>query len=71
MTKIIALLGIDKNASPHKSRHLFAQSAEEKKVHPKVLQKMYRYSTIVTKMNYQCNFSREKADEALDAAIDF
>ena len=71
MTKIMTLLEIDKNASPHKSRHSFAQRAEEKNVHPKVLQKMYRHSSIVTTMNYQSNFSHEKADEALDAVICF
>ncbi len=71
MKKIMALLNIEKNASSHKARHSFAQSAEEKQVHPKVLQKMYRHESILTTMNYQSNFSHKMADAALDAVISF
>jgi len=71
MSKIMDLLEINKNASAHKSRHSFAQRAEEKNIHPKVLQKMYRHESILTTMNYQSNFSHEKADDALDAVIGF
>jgi len=71
MLKLMVLIGSTKNASQHKSRHAFAQRAEEKNVHPKVLQKMYRHESILTTMNYQSNFSHQKADEALDAVIGF
>ncbi|OJW15343.1 site-specific integrase [Mucilaginibacter sp. 44-25] len=71
MADTMALLGINKNASPHKARHAFAQRAEEKDIHPKVLQKMYRHESILTTMQYQSNFSHKKADEALEAVIDF
>ncbi|MBE9585966.1 site-specific integrase [Mucilaginibacter sp. JRF] len=71
MGEIMALLAIKKNASPHKARHAFAQRAEEKEIHPKVLQKMYRHESITTTMQYQSNFSHKKADEALEAVIDF
>jgi integrase/recombinase XerD len=71
MAIIMALLSINKNASPHKARHAFAQRAEEKEIHPKVLQKMYRHESILTTMQYQSNFSHKKADEALEAVIDF
>lgn len=71
MAKIMEILEINKNASPHKSRHAFAQRAEEKNIHPKVLQKMYRHESILTTMNYQSNFSHEKADEALDLVVEF
>jgi integrase/recombinase XerD len=71
MVIIMELLAINKNASPHKARHAFAQRAEEKDIHPKVLQKMYRHESILTTMLYQSNFSHKKADEALEAVIDF
>jgi integrase len=71
MGTIMELLNINKNASPHKARHAFAQRAEEKEIHPKVLQKMYRHESITTTMQYQSNFSHKKADEALEAVIDF
>lgn len=69
MSKMMEMLEINKNASPHKSRHSFAQRAEEKNIHPKVLQKMYRHESILTTMNYQSNFSHSKMDEALDSVI--
>ncbi|MFD1258546.1 phage integrase SAM-like domain-containing protein [Mucilaginibacter terrae] len=68
---IMELLAIKKNASPHKARHAFAQLAEEKEIHPKVLQKLYRHESMLTTMGYQSNFSNKKADEALEAVIDF
>jgi len=71
MKEIMNLLTINKNASPHRARHSFAQRAEEKEIHPKVLQKMYRHESITTTMQYQSNFSHKKADEALEAVIDF
>lgn len=71
MNVIMGLLAINKNASPHKARHAFAQRAEEKAIHPKVLQKLYRHESITTTMHYQSNFSHKKADEALEAVIDF
>jgi integrase len=71
MKKVMKLMGCNKNASPHKFRHAFAQLAEEKNVHPKVLQKMYRHESILTTMKYQSNFSYQKADAALDTVLDF
>jgi integrase/recombinase XerD len=38
MEKIMHMIGSTKNASQHKARHSFAQRAEEKEIHPKVLQ---------------------------------
>src|SRR6201996_9486757 len=71
MEKIMVMIGSTKNASQHKARHSFAQRAEEKEIHPKVLQKMYRHESILTTMKYQSNFSFKKADEAIDAVLDF
>lgn len=71
MEKIMEMIGSTKNASQHKARHAFAQRAEEKEIHPKVLQKMYRHESILTTMKYQSNFSFKKADDAIDAVLDF
>jgi len=71
MAKIMEMIGSTKNASQHKARHSFAQRAEEKEIHPKVLQKMYRHESILTTMIYQSNFSFKKADEAIDAVLGF
>jgi integrase/recombinase XerD len=71
MVKIMQWIGSTKNASPHKARHSFAQRAEEKEIHPKVLQKMYRHESVLTTMKYQSNFSFKKADDAIDAVLDF
>lgn len=67
--EVMGMIGSTKNTSPHKFRHAFAQRAEEKDVHPKVLQKLYRHESILTTMKYQSNFSHRKADEALDAVL--
>lgn len=71
MRKIMTMIGSTKNASQHKARHSFAQRAEEKEIHPKVLQKMYRHESILTTMIYQSNFSFKKADDAIDAVLNF
>lgn len=71
MDKIMVMIGSTKNGSQHKARHAFAQRAEEKEIHPKVLQKMYRHESVLTTMKYQSNFSFKKADDAIDAVLDF
>jgi integrase/recombinase XerD len=71
MKELMTMIGSTKNASQHKARHSFAQRAEEKEIHPKVLQKMYRHESVTTTMQYQSNFSFEKADDAIDAVLDF
>lgn len=71
MAKIMSMISSTKKASQHKARHSFAQRAEEKEIHPKVLQKMYRHESILTTMIYQSNFSFKKADIAIDSVLDF
>ena len=71
MEKIMGMIGSTKNASQHKARHSFAQRAEEKEIHPKVLQKLYRHESLLTTMGYQSNFSTKKADDAVDAVVGF
>lgn len=62
--------GIDKNLSNHISRHSFGNIAGEK-IHPLMLQKLYRHSNLKTTINYQANFINKEADDALDKVIDF
>lgn len=71
MGKLMVMIKSTKSASQHKARHSFAQRAEEKEIHPKVLQKMYRHESISTTMNYQSNFSFGKMDDAIDAVVGF
>lgn len=69
MDKLMPMIGSTKKASQHRARHSFAQRAEEKEIHPKVLQKMYRHESVLTTMKYQSNFSYNKMDEAMDAVV--
>jgi integrase len=71
MAKVMKMIDSTKSGSQHKARHAFAQRAEEKEIHPKVLQKLYRHESILTTMKYQSNFSFKKADDAVDAVLDF
>ncbi|OOQ57338.1 site-specific integrase [Mucilaginibacter pedocola] len=71
MEKIMPMIGSSKNGSQHKARHSFAQRAEDKEIHPKVLQGLYRHESILTTMKYQSNFSHKKADQAIDAVLEF
>jgi len=61
MREIMVMIGSTKNASQHKARHSFAQRAEEKEVHPKVLQKLYRHESISTTMLYQYKLLFQKS----------
>lgn len=71
MAKVMEMINSTKSGSQHKARHAFAQRAEEKEIHPKVLQKLYRHESILTTMKYQSNFSFKKADDAVDAVLNF
>jgi len=71
MAGIMQMINSTKSGSQHKARHAFAQRAEEKEVHPKVLQKLYRHESILTTMIYQSNFSFRKADDAVDSVLNF
>jgi integrase len=61
-------LGIDKNLSNHISRHSFGNISGER-IHPLMLQKLYRHSDLKTTINYQANFINKEADDALDAVL--
>lgn len=69
--KIIAIeCGIEKNLSNHIARHSFGNIAGDK-IHPLMLQKLYRHSDLKTTLNYQANFIHKDADDALDSVINF
>ncbi|WP_298247801.1 tyrosine-type recombinase/integrase [uncultured Christiangramia sp.] len=61
---------IEKNLSNHIARHSFGNIAGDR-IHPLMLQKLYRHSDLKTTLNYQANFIHRDADEALDSVINF
>lgn len=61
---------IEKNLSNHIARHSFGNIAGDR-IHPLMLQKLYRHSDLKTTLNYQANFIHKDADEALDSVINF
>nr|WP_231367595.1 hypothetical protein [Gillisia sp. JM1] len=70
LKKIAQQSGIDKNLSNHIARHSFGNIAGDR-IHPLMLQKLYRHSDLKTTLNYQANFIHRDADEALDSVINF
>lgn len=61
---------VEKKLSNHIARHSFGNIAGDK-IHPLMLQKLYRHSDLKTTLNYQANFIHKEADEALDSVINF
>lgn len=70
LKKIAKKCDIDKNLSNHIARHSFGNIAGDR-IHPLMLQKLYRHSDLKTTLNYQANFINRDADEALDSVINF
>ena len=70
LKRIAELCNIDKNLSNHIARHSFGNIAGDR-IHPLMLQKLYRHSDLKTTLNYQANFIHKDADEALDSVINF
>jgi len=70
LKRIASLCGIDKNLSNHIARHSFGNIAGDR-IHPLMLQKLYRHSDLKTTLNYQANFIHKDADEALDSVVNF
>ncbi|WP_299106885.1 site-specific integrase [uncultured Winogradskyella sp.] len=61
---------INKKVTMHIARHSFGTISEDK-IPIKMLQKLYRHSSITTTINYQANFMHKDADEALENVINF
>lgn len=70
LKRIATECDIDKNLSNHIARHSFGNIAGDR-IHPLMLQKLYRHSDLKTTLNYQANFIHRDADEALDNVINF
>ncbi|MEP1032622.1 site-specific integrase [Ekhidna sp.] len=68
LKRIAEMAGIDKNLSNHIARHTFGNIAGDR-IHPLMLQKLYRHGDLKTTINYQANFIHKEADEALDSVI--
>lgn len=70
LKRIATLCEIDKNLSNHIARHTFGNIAGDR-IHPLMLQKLYRHSDLKTTLNYQANFIHKDADDALDSVVNF
>ena len=70
LKRIAMICEMDKNLTNHIARHSFGNIAGDK-IHPLMLQKLYRHSDLKTTINYQANFIHKDADDALDAVINF
>ena len=69
--KAIALkAGVKKKLTMHIARHSFGNIAGDK-IHPLMLQKLYRHSDLKTTLNYQANFIHQDADDALEKVVNF
>lgn len=70
LKKIARKAGIQKKVTMHIARHSFGNIAGDK-IHPRMLQKLYRHSDLKTTLNYQSNFIHQEADDALESVINF
>jgi len=61
---------ITKKLTMHIARHSFGHISEDK-IPIKMLQKLYRHSSVTTTIQYQSNFIHRDADEALENVINF
>ena len=69
--KSIALkCDISKKITMHVARHSFGNIAADK-IHPLMLQKLYRHSDLKTILNYQSNFIHQDTDEAMESVLNF
>jgi integrase len=62
--------GITKKITMHIARHSFGNISEDK-IPIKMLQKLYRHSSLTTTILYQSNFIHKDTDDALDSVINF
>lgn len=62
--------GITKKVTMHIARHSFGHISEDK-IPIKILQKLYRHSSVTTTIKYQSNFIHKDADNALESVVNF
>jgi site-specific recombinase XerD len=70
LAKVAQKAKINKKVTMHIARHSFGNISEDK-IPIKMLQKLYRHSSITTTINYQANFMHKDTDDALDSVINF
>jgi len=70
LTAVANKARVKKKVTMHIARHSFGHLSEDK-IPIKMLQKLYRHSSVTTTMLYQANFIHKDADDALDSVIDF
>ncbi len=70
MQQVAKKAGINKKVTMHIARHSFGNISEDK-IPIKMLQKLYRHSSISTTIIYQSNFMHKDVDEALDNVVNF
>ncbi|MDR5591091.1 site-specific integrase [Christiangramia sp. SM2212] len=61
---------VTKKVTMHIARHSFGHISEDK-IPIKMLQKLYRHSSVTTTIKYQANFIHKDADDALDSVVNF
>ena len=70
LKRVAEMAKVDKKLSMHIARHTFGNISEDR-IPIKMLQKLYRHSSLTTTIGYQANFIHKDADEALDAVVNF
>ncbi|MEO1033410.1 MAG: site-specific integrase [Bacteroidota bacterium] len=70
LSQLASKAKIDKKITMHIARHSFGNISDDK-IPIKMLQKLYRHSSITTTINYQSNFIHKDVDEALDSVTNF
>lgn len=61
---------VNKKVTMHIARHSFGHISEDK-IPIKMLQKLYRHSSVSTTIRYQSNFLHKDTDDALDSVVNF
>ena len=61
---------VTKKVTMHIARHSFGHISEDK-IPIKMLQKLYRHSSVTTTIKYQANFIHKDTDDALDSVVNF
>ena len=70
LKQIAIMAEIEKPLTMHIARHTFGNISGDK-IPIRMLQKLYRHSSITTTINYQANFTYKEEDKALDSVLDF
>ena len=70
LSRIAKKAKIKKKITMHIARHSFGAISEDK-IPIKMLQKLYRHSSLTTTIMYQSNFIHKDTDDALEKVINF